>query len=66
MNPLTEQRAWCSGFVIGRGSMTRATKLARTTPKTLKSYLSTLKESNGLSKTADLKLFAHLNRKDLK
>ena len=66
MNPLTEQRALIAlDLLLGRGiSMTRATKLARTTPKTLKSYFA--KESNGLSKTADLKLFAHLNRKDLK
>ncbi len=41
MNPLTEQRALIAlDLLLGRGiSMTRATKLARTTPKTLKSYL---------------------------
>ena len=41
MNPLTEQRALIAlDLLLGRGiSMTRATKLARTTPKTLKGYL---------------------------
>ena len=41
MNPLTQQRALIAlDLLLSRGiSMTRATKLARTTPKTLKGYL---------------------------